>query len=45
MESSRISVGVAIVLILAGVLFLLGNFGLLGPVVTLVWVVLFAPAA
>jgi len=40
-ENSRISIGVAIVLILAGVLFLLGNLGILGPVINLVWGVLF----
>jgi hypothetical protein len=41
-ENSRVSIGVAIALILAGVLFLLGNLGILGPIANLVWVVLFA---
>jgi len=41
-ENSRISIGVAIALIVAGVLFLLRNFGILGPVINLVWIVLFA---
>jgi hypothetical protein len=44
MQNPKVSVGIAIVLILAGIVFLLGNFGVLGPLGALVWGVLFAAA-